>query len=205
VIHAELAKSALAASEIHAVIAVCPYLGRLREAFDLLVRPEDVAAALEILGPEETFSDGDEMTRLTRAAIIVTPIAAVLILLSKDVGRMLTTEGDLLVWRVPFSQVFIRVPDGAGFLILLPPLALFVVIVLWGFVAMTFLSFRLMGWHFRRVAPRARANLNPSDMEHAYVQGYAVQFFPAWLAVLILLVLGWAAWKLAAWAISLLP
>jgi hypothetical protein len=57
VIHAELAKSALAASEIQAVITVCPYPGRLPEAFDLLVRPEDVAAALEILGPEETFSD----------------------------------------------------------------------------------------------------------------------------------------------------
>jgi hypothetical protein len=27
-------------------------------------------------------------------------------------------------------------------------------------------------------------------MEHAYVQGYAVQLFPVWLAVLILPVLG---------------
>jgi hypothetical protein len=144
------------------------------------------------------------LTKLTRAAIIVTAIAAVLILLSKDVGHMLTTEGDLLVWRVPFSQLFIRVPDGAGFVVLLPPLSLFVVIVLWGFVAMTSLSFRCMDWHFRRVAARARANLNPSDTEHAYVQGFAVQFFPVWLAVLVLPVLGWAAWKLAAWGISLL-
>jgi hypothetical protein len=144
------------------------------------------------------------MTRLTRAAIIVTAISAVLILLSKDIGRMLTTDGDVLVWRVPFSRLFVRIPDGAGFLILLPPLALFVVIVLWGFVAMTFLSFRLMDWHFRRVAARERANVNPSGIEHAYVQGYAVQFFPVWLAVLILLVLGFVAWKLAAWGISLL-
>ena len=115
---------------------------------------------------------------------------------------MLTTEGDLLVWRVPLSQLFIRIPDGAGFLLHLPPLSLFVVIVLWGFAAMTFLSFRLMGWQFRRVAARARANVNSSDMEHAYVQGYAVSFFPAWLAVLILPVLGWAAWKLAVWVIA---
>jgi hypothetical protein len=142
------------------------------------------------------------LTKLTRVAIIVTAISAVLILLSKDIGRMLTTEGDILVWRVPFSRLFVRVPDGAGFLILLPPVSLFVVIVLWGFVAMTFLSFRLMDWRFRRVAARARANVNPSDMEHAYVQGYAVQFLPVWLAVLILLVLGFVAWKLAAWAIA---
>jgi hypothetical protein len=57
VIHAELAKSALAAYEIQAVIQTGPGAGRLTTAFEVLVRPEDVAAALEILGPEETFSD----------------------------------------------------------------------------------------------------------------------------------------------------
>jgi hypothetical protein len=56
VIHAELAKSALAAYEIEAVVQKGPY-HHLAKTFDLLVRPEDVVAALEILGPEETFSD----------------------------------------------------------------------------------------------------------------------------------------------------
>ena len=143
------------------------------------------------------------MTRLTRPAIIITAISAVVIFLTKDIGRMLTTQGDLLVWRVPFSQLFIRVPEGAAFLLLLPPLAFVVVIVVWGFVAMTFVAVRLMGWKVHRMA--ARANMNPSDTEHAYVQGFAVSFFPVWLAVLILLVLGWAAWKVAPWGISLLP
>jgi hypothetical protein len=144
------------------------------------------------------------LTKLTRVAIIVTAISAVLILLSKDIGRMLTTEGDILVWRVPFSQLFVRVPDGAGFLILLPPVSLFVVIVLWGVVAMASFSFRLMDWRFRRAAARTRANVNPSDMEHAYVQGHAVQLFPVWLGGLILLLFVFVAWKLAAWGISLL-
>ena len=62
VIHAELAKSALEAYEIHAAItggllgpqSVSPTADR---TFDLMVREEDVEAALEILGPEERFSD----------------------------------------------------------------------------------------------------------------------------------------------------
>jgi hypothetical protein len=58
-IHAELAKSALEAYEIDATI-VCgltsspPYQNAA--LIDLMVRAEDVAAALEILGPEERFS-----------------------------------------------------------------------------------------------------------------------------------------------------
>jgi hypothetical protein len=60
-VHAELAKSALNAYEIDAAInggltspqAVRPGTGTI----DLMVREEDVEAALEILGPEERFSD----------------------------------------------------------------------------------------------------------------------------------------------------
>jgi hypothetical protein len=153
--------------------------------------------------PKKRFQT-EMLKKLTRAAIIVTAISALLILLSKGIGRMLTTEGDILVWRVPFSRLLVRVPDGAGFLILLPPVSLFVVIVLWGVVAMASFSFRLMDWRFRRAAARTRANVNPSDREHAYVQGHAVQFFPVWLGGLILLLFVFVAWKLAAWGISLL-
>jgi hypothetical protein len=57
-IHAELAKSALEAYEIEAAInggpqPVRPEIGTI----DLMVREEDVEAALEILGPEERFSN----------------------------------------------------------------------------------------------------------------------------------------------------
>jgi hypothetical protein len=60
-IHAELAKSALEAYDIDAAIGgglispqgVRPGLG----AIDLMVREEDIEAALDILGPEERFSD----------------------------------------------------------------------------------------------------------------------------------------------------
>ena len=55
-IHAELAKSALAAYEIDAAIQRGPY-PRDAATFDVLVRDEDVQTALEILGPEETFRD----------------------------------------------------------------------------------------------------------------------------------------------------
>jgi hypothetical protein len=54
-IHAELAKSALEASEIPSAIQRGPY-PKLAATFDLMVREEDVEAANEILGPEETFS-----------------------------------------------------------------------------------------------------------------------------------------------------
>jgi hypothetical protein len=60
-VHAQLAKSALEAYEIEAVIngglmgpqGVRAGMGTI----DLMVREEDVDAALEILGAEETFSD----------------------------------------------------------------------------------------------------------------------------------------------------
>jgi hypothetical protein len=60
-VHAELAKSALEAYEIDAAIngglispqGVKPGAGTI----DLMVREQDVEAALEILGPEEPFSN----------------------------------------------------------------------------------------------------------------------------------------------------
>jgi predicted nucleotidyltransferase len=56
-IHAELAKSALEAYGLTVVLDVGSY-GRAHETseMDLLVRAEDAEQALEILGPEETFS-----------------------------------------------------------------------------------------------------------------------------------------------------
>jgi len=54
-IHAELARSALEASGVPSAIQRGPY-PKLAATFDLMVREEDVAAANEILGPEETFS-----------------------------------------------------------------------------------------------------------------------------------------------------
>jgi hypothetical protein len=54
-IHAELARSALEAREITSTIQFGPY-SKPVATFDLIVREEDVAAANEILGPEETFS-----------------------------------------------------------------------------------------------------------------------------------------------------
>ncbi len=56
-IHAELAKSALAAYEIDAVIQGGSQPVRWDiGTVDLLVREEDMDAALEILGPEGRFS-----------------------------------------------------------------------------------------------------------------------------------------------------
>jgi hypothetical protein len=55
-IHAELAKSALEASKIVAVINIGPQ-PESATVHDLIVREEDVERALEILGPEERFSD----------------------------------------------------------------------------------------------------------------------------------------------------
>ena len=57
-IHAELAKSALEAYGIDAAINGGPQPVRPETTtIDLLVREEDLEAALEILGPEERFSD----------------------------------------------------------------------------------------------------------------------------------------------------
>ena len=57
-IHAEVAKSALAAYEIDAAIkgGAQPIRPEI-ETIDLMVREEDVKAALEILGPEQRFSN----------------------------------------------------------------------------------------------------------------------------------------------------
>jgi hypothetical protein len=55
-VHAELAKSALAAYEMDAAINDGVRVGG-SGTIDLLVREEDVEAALEILGPEERYSD----------------------------------------------------------------------------------------------------------------------------------------------------
>lgn len=55
-IHAELAKSALEASEIKAAIQRGPY-SHLAITFELIVREEDAEMANEILGPEESFSN----------------------------------------------------------------------------------------------------------------------------------------------------
>ena len=52
-IHAELAKSALAAYDIRATVRPGSYRGM----YELLVRAEDFEAATGILGPEETFRD----------------------------------------------------------------------------------------------------------------------------------------------------
>ena len=76
------------------------------------------------------------MPKLTRAAIIITAISGVLVFVSKDTGRMLTTEGDLLVWRVPFSRLVIRVPDWVAPIQHLALLSLLVVIALWVSVGM---------------------------------------------------------------------
>jgi hypothetical protein len=56
IVHAELAKSALEAYEIDAAIkgGAQPIRPEI-ETIDLMVREEDVEAALEILGPEERF------------------------------------------------------------------------------------------------------------------------------------------------------
>jgi hypothetical protein len=60
-IHAELARSGLEAYEIDAAISggwISPAGARFgTRAIDLMVREEDVEAALDILGPEERFSD----------------------------------------------------------------------------------------------------------------------------------------------------
>jgi putative signal transducing protein len=57
VIHAELARSALEAYGIHAAIksGAVPVQSEVA-TIDLLVREEDLEAALEILGPESRFS-----------------------------------------------------------------------------------------------------------------------------------------------------
>ena len=58
-IHAELARSALEAYGIVAGInggLLSPQATRSGPAIALMVRKEDVEAALEILGPEETFT-----------------------------------------------------------------------------------------------------------------------------------------------------
>ena len=57
IVHAELAKSALEAYNIPAVISG-GVLNRQRTelGIELMVRTEDIEAAREILGPEETFS-----------------------------------------------------------------------------------------------------------------------------------------------------
>src|SRR3954470_12017002 len=49
---------------------------------------------------KKRFQTEHAMTRLTRAAIIMTAISGVLIFVFLDVGRMLTTRGDFLVWTV---------------------------------------------------------------------------------------------------------
>jgi hypothetical protein len=58
-IHAELAKSALGAYGVHAEIGGSIIHSRetTLDGIALVVRSEDVERALEILGPEEQFSD----------------------------------------------------------------------------------------------------------------------------------------------------
>jgi hypothetical protein len=57
-IHTELAKSALAAYGIDAALNGGPQPVRPEiETIDLMARAEDVEAAVEILGPEDRFSN----------------------------------------------------------------------------------------------------------------------------------------------------
>ena len=80
------------------------------------------------------------MTELIRAAVIVTGISGARVFVSMDIGRMLTTEADVLVWRVPLSRLFIRIPDWLAPIQHLAVLSLLIVIVLWVAVALTMMK-----------------------------------------------------------------
>jgi hypothetical protein len=80
------------------------------------------------------------MTSLTRAAIAVTAIVSVLLFTFSDMGLALTNANFCIVlWRAPFSERVIRLPDWAFSIYTSGSLAsVLVVIVLWFPVALRF-------------------------------------------------------------------